>query len=267
MKKVPAKELTKPVGFDLETNKRNEVWASHKQEDEEPEPFHARPVPSAIFKGPTVSKLFHVAPEIHRLLIYIACQYEPVHERPVPKSCFGLKVTWKYYMLYILLFKVSNCLVFLFERSFFSYSYVAFHFVPVLIRFIKYVVNRCAMFLQGIKPAKEIAVTVPESPAFALRSRVRPQRKPSLPQVKFLPSATKLRRLCFYRRPSVHGGGVCLSTGWDTTPHPGADTPLPGADIAPERRPLLRTVRILLECIKSIVINSHMTSPRKRALF
>ena len=62
VKKVPAKELTKPVGFDLETNKRNEVWASHKQEDEEPEPFLARPVPSAIFKGPTVSKLFHVAP-------------------------------------------------------------------------------------------------------------------------------------------------------------------------------------------------------------
>ena len=62
MKKVPAKELTKPVGFDLETNKRNEVWASHKQEDEEPEPFHARPVPSAIFKGPTVSNLFHVPP-------------------------------------------------------------------------------------------------------------------------------------------------------------------------------------------------------------
>ena len=41
------------------------------------------------------------------------------------------------------------------------------------------------IFLQGIKPAKEIAVTVPESPAFALRSRVRPQRKPSLPQVIF----------------------------------------------------------------------------------
>ena len=143
-------------------------------------------------------------------------------------------------------------------------------FRSVLIQFIKYGVIHYTMFLQGIKPAKEIAVTVPESPAFALRSRVRPQRKPSLPQVKFLPSATKLRRLCFYRRLSVHGGGgVCLSTGWDTTPpHPGADTPPPpGADTAPERRPLLRTVRILLECIKSIVINSHMASPRKRALF
>ena len=38
---------------------------------------------------------------------------------------------------------------------------------------------------------------------------------------KFLPSATKLRRLCFYRCVSVHGrggGGVCLSACWDTTP-------------------------------------------------
>ena len=33
-------------------------------------------------------------------------------------------------------------------------------------------------------------------------------------------SATKLRRLCFYRHVSVHGwgGGVCLSACWDTTP-------------------------------------------------
>ena len=134
-------------------------------------------------------------------------------------------------------------------------------FRSVLIQFIKYGVIHYTMFLQGIKPAKEIAVTVPESPAFALRSRVRPQRKPSLPQVKILPSATKLRRLCFYRRLSVQGGG-CLPQ-YRLGYHP----PHPGADIAPERRPLLRTVRILLECIKSIVINSHMTSPRKRALF
>ena len=43
-----------------------------------------------------------------------------------------------------------------------------------------------------------------------------------------LTSATKLRRLCFYRRVSVHrGGGVCLSACWDTPP--GADIPL-GAD-------------------------------------
>ena len=49
----------------------------------------------------------------------------------------------------------------------------------------------------------------------------------------FLPSATKLRRLCFYRHLSVHrgGGGVCLSAWWDTTP-PIADTPL-GADTPP----------------------------------
>ena len=43
-------------------------------------------------------------------------------------------------------------------------------------------------------------------------------------QNKFLPSATKLRRLCFYRCLSVHGG-VCLSACWDTTPPPGADPP------------------------------------------
>ena len=71
---------------------------------------------------------------------------------------------------------------------------------------------------------------------------------------------------------SVHRGGVCLSACWDTTtpPPPGADTPPQeqtppqagtpqGADTPPSRHPLeeappsrrllLRTVRILLECI------------------
>ena len=57
-------------------------------------------------------------------------------------------------------------------------------------------------------------------------------------------------------------GGVCLSACWDTIP-PGADPPRadtpqsrhprsrhpPRADTPPERRPLLRTERILLECI------------------
>ena len=33
-----------------------------------------------------------------------------------------------------------------------------------------------------------------------------------------LPSATKLRRLCFYTSLSVHKGGVCLSACRDTTP-------------------------------------------------
>ena len=91
-----------------------------------------------------------------------------------------------------------------------------------------------------------------------------------------LPSATKLRRLCFYRRLSVHrgGGGVCLSAYWDTThthTHPQKQTPPQsrpprtryppdqtppwsrhptGSDTPPPKiRPLLRTVRILLECI------------------
>ena len=89
-------------------------------------------------------------------------------------------------------------------------------------------------------------------------------------RLMLLPSATKLRRLCFYRCVSVHTGGVCLSACWDTTP-PGADTPgsrhPPGADTPqsrhpptrsrhpradtppPERWPLLRTVHILLECV------------------
>ena len=142
-------------------------------------------------------------------------------------------------------------------------------FRSVLIQFIKYGVILYTMFLQGIKPAKEIAVTVPESPAFALRSRVRPQRKPSLPQVKFLPSATKLRRLCFYRRLSVHGGGgVCLSTCWDTTPpsrHPPQEQTPPRRDGHCYRRYASYWNAFLW--IKSIVINSHMTSPRKRALF
>ena len=133
----------------------------------------------------------------------------------------------------------------------------------------------------------------------------------------FLPSATKLRRLCFYRHLSVHGGEGVSASVHGGIPHPpprsrhphrsrhppeqtpprsrhppGADTPLeqtpppeqtpqeqthpvqsrpppgaglPGAEHPPEQtppradtpleqtppqiRPLLRTVRILLECI------------------
>ena len=58
---------------------------------------------------------------------------------------------------------------------------------------------------------------------------------PSLP--KLLPSATKLRRLCFYRRLSVHrgGGGVCLSACWDPTHwsrHPPCSRP-PGSRHTP----------------------------------
>ena len=80
----------------------------------------------------------------------------------------------------------------------------------------------------------------------------------------FLPSATKLRRLCFYRRVSVHTGGLpqCM-LGYHThipkqtspgSRHPleqtslRADTP-PGSRQPPKRRPLLRRVRILLVCI------------------
>ena len=63
-----------------------------------------------------------------------------------------------------------------------------------------------------------------------------------------LPSATKLRRLCFYRRLSVHrgGGGVCLSACWDTTHTPGSrhpprsKHPPPGADTPWEQTPWSR---------------------------
>ena len=86
--------------------------------------------------------------------------------------------------------------------------------------------------------------------------------------VKYLPSATKLRRLCFYRRLSVHEGGwVCLSQcmlGYHTpqsrhpppqsrhppgSRHPQEQTPPQSRHPPQERRPLLQTVRILLECI------------------
>ena len=88
-----------------------------------------------------------------------------------------------------------------------------------------------------------------------------------------LPSATELRRLCFYRCLSVHRGGVPAPRGGSAsvhagtppaketptprrppkeTPHqgdpPAKETPLPRRS-PPERRPLLRMVRILLECI------------------
>ena len=68
-----------------------------------------------------------------------------------------------------------------------------------------------------------------------------------------LPSATKLRRLCFYRCVSVHrGGGVCLSACWDTPPpeqtspweqtppprsrHPLEQTAPPRADTPPQEQ-------------------------------
>ena len=85
------------------------------------------------------------------------------------------------------------------------------------------------------------------------KSNLFPQEVPFGTEIKcislYLPSATKLRRLCFYRRVSVHiRGGVCLSACWDTTPRsrppnpppqeqtpPGVDPP--GADTPPEQAP------------------------------
>ena len=75
----------------------------------------------------------------------------------------------------------------------------------------------------------------------------------------YLPSATKLRRLCFYRRLSVHRGvGVSASVHAGLPPprsrhppsrHPPEQTPPWEQTPPPEIRPLLRKVRILLECI------------------
>ena len=51
-----------------------------------------------------------------------------------------------------------------------------------------------------------------------------------------LPSATKLRRLCFYTCLSVHGG-VCLSTCWDSTPLPPEKAPTLEAGSPQEQTP------------------------------
>ena len=53
----------------------------------------------------------------------------------------------------------------------------------------------------------------------------------------FLLSATKLRRLCFYRRLSVHGGVGVSASVHAGIPSPGADTPSPGADTPLEQTP------------------------------
>ena len=74
-----------------------------------------------------------------------------------------------------------------------------------------------------------------------------PRFTPPLPYLKFLPSATKLRRLRFYRRVPVHTEEGCLPQcmlGYCTQeqtpprsrhPPPGADTPPPGAETPPGR--------------------------------
>ena len=54
-----------------------------------------------------------------------------------------------------------------------------------------------------------------------------------------LPSAKKLRRLCFYRRVSVHRGvgGVCFSACWDTTPPTPSGADPPTGSRPPEQTP------------------------------
>ena len=73
----------------------------------------------------------------------------------------------------------------------------------------------------------------------------------------FLPSATKLPRLCFYTCVSVHGGGRSTSvhagipSPREQAHPPGTHTPQSGHPQAdtPSRRLLLQTVHILLQCI------------------
>ena len=67
-------------------------------------------------------------------------------------------------------------------------------------------------------------------------------------------------RLCFYRRVSVHGGGGGLPQCMLGYHIPRKQTPQ-GADPPPrERQPLLRTIRILLECILVIPNVSPVSS-------
>ena len=77
-------------------------------------------------------------------------------------------------------------------------------------------------------------------------------------EASLLPSATRLRRLCFYTYLSVHGGGVrreYLGRHTPRTRHtPTGKHPPPGITILgkhspPRRRLTLRTARVLLECI------------------
>ena len=67
----------------------------------------------------------------------------------------------------------------------------------------------------------------------------------------YLLSATKWRRLCFYTGLSVHGGSASVHAG--IPPPPREQTPPSG------RRLLLRTVRILLECILVSTTNDNCT--------
>ena len=77
--------------------------------------------------------------------------------------------------------------------------------------------------------------------------------------VPLLPSAMKLRRLDYVFT------GVCLSTGGGSAsvhagiPHPPEADP-PGSRPPRERQPLLRTIRILLECILVIPNVSPVSS-------
>ena len=66
-----------------------------------------------------------------------------------------------------------------------------------------------------------------------------------------LPSATKLRRLCFYTCLSFcsQGGLPQCMLGYHPPSRPPRTRPPPGPDTPPSRRLLLRTVRILLKCI------------------
>lgn len=56
-KKPPVKELTQPVGFDLEIEKRIQERESKKQQEEEHFEFHSRPCPTKILEDVVVRSL------------------------------------------------------------------------------------------------------------------------------------------------------------------------------------------------------------------
>ena len=84
------------------------------------------------------------------------------------------------------------------------------------------------------------------------------RNSPARCRISVVTVRNELRRLCFYTCVSVHRGWVCLSAG---IPSPREQRP-PGEQTTPRqqalppgsRRLLLRTVRILLECILVLVL-------------
>lgn len=61
-KKPPVKELTQPIGFELEIEKRIQDRESKKQQEEEHFEFHSRPCPTKILEDVVVRSLVILRP-------------------------------------------------------------------------------------------------------------------------------------------------------------------------------------------------------------